>query len=82
MVKEVIRSENFLNKLKKLDKSYFERVEKLIIKIIRNPEIGKPMRFSRKGTREVYISPFRLSYTYDEFNDILYFLDIYHKKKQ
>ena len=79
MIKEVIRTESFLRRLKKLDKSYFKRMEKLIIKIIQNPEIGKPMRFDRKGTREVHVNPFRISYAYDKESDVLYFLDIYHK---
>jgi len=82
MVKEVIRTENFLTQLKKIDKSLFDRIEKLILKIIKNPEIGKPMRFDRKGTREVYVAPFRLSYAYDRNKDILFFLDVYHKDKQ
>ena len=82
MVNEVIRTEKFLGKISKLDKSYINRVEKLIIKIIKNPEIGKPMRFDRKGTREVYIGSFRLSYFYDKEKDILYFLNIYHKDEQ
>ena len=82
MAKEVIRTERFLKQLKKLDKSYLDRVEKLVIKIIQNPEIGKPMRFDRKGTREVYVNPFRLSYAYDRNRDILFFLDVYHKDEQ
>ncbi len=82
MVKEVIRAPNFIRQLKKLDKSYLERIEKLIIKIVNNSEIGKTMRFDRKGTREVYVAPFRLSYAYDKEKDILYFLDIYHKDEQ
>ncbi len=82
MVKGVVRSENFLRQLKKIDKSYLNRIEKLIIKIINNPEIGKPMRFNRKGTREIYLSSFRLSYAYNKTQDILYLLDIYHKNKQ
>ena len=82
MVKEVIRTENFLKQLRKMDKSLLDRVEKLIIKIIQDPEIGKPMRFDRKGTREVYIKPFRLSYIYDKSRDILLFLHIYHKNEQ
>jgi len=36
MVKEVIRTESFIRRLKKLDKSVLERVEKLIIKILGN----------------------------------------------
>jgi len=51
----------------------------LIKKIIDNPEVSKPMRFGRKGTKEVYLPPFRLSYSYDKEQDILYLLDIYHK---
>lgn len=51
-----------------------------IEKIRENPETGKPMRFSRKGTRELYISPYRLSYTIKE--GIIYILDLYHKDNQ
>ncbi|MEK6890220.1 MAG: type II toxin-antitoxin system RelE/ParE family toxin [Nanoarchaeota archaeon] len=82
MVKEIIRTESFINRLKKIDRSYLDRVEKLVIKIISNPEIGKPMKFDRKETREVYVSPFRLVYFYDKNSDILYFLDFYHKDEQ
>ena len=40
------------------------KIEKQIEKIIQNPEIGKPMKYNRKGTREVYVNPFILSYSY------------------
>ena len=43
------------------DKNLRIRIFKQISKIIKDPEIGKPMRNTRKGTREVYIKPFRLS---------------------
>ena len=66
----------------KLDKSYLERVEKIISKIIQNPDIGKPMQNNRKGTREVYISPFRLSYSYNLNEKVLTLLDFYHKDEQ
>ena len=59
-----------------------ERIEKILLKIRDNPEIGKPMRFGRKGTREVYIGSFRLSYSYDKNSDVVFVLDIYHKDKQ
>lgn len=59
-----------------------ERLKAQIVKIVNNPEIGKPMRFSRKQTREVYIPPFRLSYLYDKRRDMLVFLFLYHKDEQ
>ncbi|MBI2632362.1 type II toxin-antitoxin system RelE/ParE family toxin [Candidatus Pacearchaeota archaeon] len=82
MVKEIIRAPRFIQQIKKIDGSLIERVQKLIIKIINDPEIGKPMRFDRKGTREVYIQPFRLSYSFDKEKDVIYLLEIYHKDEQ
>jgi len=82
MVKEVIKAPRFIREIKRIDKSYLERVEKLIIKIIENPEIGKPMRYARKGTREVYVSPFRLSYAYIPDENKIIILNLYHKDKQ
>lgn len=82
MVKEVIRSPKFIQQIKKIDGSLIGRVQKLITKIINEPEIGKPMRFDRKGTREVYVLPFRLSYSDDKKQDILYLLEVYHKDEQ
>lgn len=82
MVKEVIRAPRFIQQVKKMDGSLIDRVQKLIKKIIDDPENGKPMRFDRKGTREVYLPPFRLSYVYDKNTDILYLLEIYHKDEQ
>jgi len=59
-----------------------EKVKKQIAKIISLPESGKPMRFSRKGTREVYVPPFRLSYEYKKEINTIIFLDLYHKDEQ
>ena len=59
-----------------------EKIIKQFSKIKENPEIGKPMRNVRKGTREVYIHPFRLSYAYLKHEDKIVFLDIYHKDQQ
>lgn len=57
-----------------------EKTIKQISKIRDNPEIGKPMRYDRKGTRELYISPFRLSYKIE--GGIIYILALYHKDLQ
>ena len=59
-----------------------EKIIKQIQKIKVNPEIGKPMKYVRKGTRELYIQPFRLSYAYIKEEDKVYILDLYHKDKQ
>ena len=67
-------------RLKIKDESMKQKIKKIIFKIKQNPEIGKPMRYSRKSTREVYIKPFRLSYQIKEDN--VYFLDLYHKDFQ
>ncbi|MDO8623027.1 MAG: type II toxin-antitoxin system RelE/ParE family toxin [archaeon] len=74
---------NFLKTISKIkDNSIREQIKKQIIKITENPEIGKPMRYDRKGTREVYVQPFRLSYVYLHEEEKIIFLEIYHKKKQ
>ena len=59
-----------------------ERVKHQILRIIEDPDTGKPMRYARKDTREVYIPPFRLSYFYDKKQDTLVFLALYHKDEQ
>ena len=58
------------------------KIKKQIKKISENPEIGKPMRHIRKGTRELYIKPFRLSYIYFAEKNLVYVSDLYHKKRQ
>ncbi len=64
------------------DNNLKEKIIKQIQKLKENPEIGKPMRYSRKGTRELYVSPFRLSYAYIKNEDKIVLLDLYHKDEQ
>ncbi len=64
------------------DNNLKERLIKQIEKIKVNPEIGKPMMYDRKGTRELYVAPFRLSYTYIKHEDRVIILDLYHKDEQ
>lgn len=59
-----------------------EKILKQIEKMKINPEVGKPMKFGRKGTRELYVKPFRLSYEYFKLENQIHILDFYHKKKQ
>ena len=73
----------FIKKFSKIkDKNLRDSMIKQIEKIILNPEIGKPMKYQRKGTRELYIKPHRLVYVYMKIDDVIIFLDIYHKDKQ
>lgn len=81
MVK-VIFADRFERGLKKLDEFIKGKIRKQINKIIENPKIGKPMRYNRKDTREVYVAPFRLSYSYSKREDIVTFLEVYHKDEQ
>jgi len=66
------------------DQEMQKSVKNKIKKIIEDPEIGKPMRNVRKGTREVYIGggSFRISYNYYKSQDLIEFLSFYHKDEQ
>ena len=78
---EVIFDPIFKKNFKKIkDNSTKERIIKQISKIRDNPEIGKPMRYERKGSKELYIPPFRLSYKIE--GNIVYVLALYHKDFQ
>jgi mRNA-degrading endonuclease RelE of RelBE toxin-antitoxin system len=81
-VAEIKESDNFKQIFRKLDGSVRIKVKKLILKVIENPEVGKPMMHNRKGTREVYVKPFRLSYAYLPGENTIIFLDLYHKDEQ
>jgi len=72
--------EKIFSKLK--NSAIKEKLVKQFAKIRDNPEIGKPMKYGRKGTREVYIAPLRVSYTYLKEEDKIVFLDLYHKDEQ
>ena len=55
--------DDFLKAVEKIrDNRFKEKIKKQTAKIISNPEIGKPMMYNRKGTREVYVPSNRLSY--------------------
>lgn len=80
---EIKHAPNFLKKIERVrDQGVKERIKKQVAKIVESPEIGKPMMYSRKGTREVYVQPFRLSYAYLKRENKIIFLDLYHKNEQ
>ena len=78
---DVIFDPSFQKEFQKIkDKILKERIMKQIFKIKENPEIGKPMKYTRRGTRELYIPPFRLSYSVE--GNTVYVLEVYHKAEQ
>ena len=75
--------DNFREIFSKIKDNFMKgRIVKQFEKIKQNPEIGKPMRFDRKGTRELYIGSFRLSYAYIKEEDKVIILKLYHKDEQ
>jgi len=80
---DIDHSPEFLKKIEKIKNNTIkEKIKKQIAKIIEFPEIGKPMRYLRKGTRELHIRPFRISYAFLKHENKIVFLDLYHKDEQ
>jgi addiction module RelE/StbE family toxin len=74
---------DFLKTISKIrDEPSKEKIKKQVKKITDDPEIGKPMMYERKGTRELYIKPYRIAYAYSKEEDKITFLEIYHKDEQ
>ena len=70
----------FRKEMKKADEQTRMRVLKQIAKIAQQPDVGKPMRYNRKGTREVYVPPYRLSYIHEA--GMIKVIALYHKDEQ
>jgi len=79
---KVTYEDNFIKYFKKIkDKTLKDNILKQLRKIINNPEIGKPLKYSRKLTREIYIPPLRLYYSYNKDVNTLTIIEISHKRK-
>jgi mRNA-degrading endonuclease RelE of RelBE toxin-antitoxin system len=80
MVRNVVFTNSFERAIKKLkDASLKERVKKQIAEIVERPEIGKPLRFQKKGERTVRVPPFRIIYSWE--GDTVYLLDFDKRDK-
>ena len=76
-------SSNFERLFKKIkNENIKSKLKKQIKKVLDNPEIGKPMKYSRKRTRELYLKPYRISYLFIQEENKIIFLDLYHKDIQ
>ena len=71
-------SRAFIKAVKHLGSVDRERLEKQIKKIISEPAIGKPLKYTR-GERTLYVKPFRLVYAVCQDEIIL--LKFEHRKR-
>ena len=71
-------SNAFKKDIKRLNQFEMEKIEKQIKKIIKNPNVGKPLKYKR-GERTIYVKPFRLIYAIRGEEIIL--LKFNHRKK-
>ncbi len=78
VIKKVTRSPKFIKDIKRLDDLSLKKIEKQIMKILENPEVGKPLKY-KKSERSLYIKPFRLVYSLRGEELILLKFD--HRKK-
>ncbi|QRF76482.1 addiction module toxin component, YafQ family [Thermoplasmatales archaeon] len=79
-INEIVYTSKFEHDVKKVkDKSFKEKIQKQIIKILENPEIGKPLRYALKGERTVRVSPYRIIYAVQRNKLIL--LRFEHRKE-
>ena len=80
MVMTAVFTDAFERSVKKIkDASIKERVKDQVKEIISRPDIGKPLRFQRKGERSVRVPPFRIIYAVE--GNTVYFLDFDKRDK-
>lgn len=77
MIAKITRSPLFIRETKKLDKTLLDKLKKQVVKIIKNPQVGKPLKYKR-NERTIYIKPFRLIYAI--IKDELILLKFEHRK--
>ena len=63
MIDEIVYTSEFEHEVKKLkDRKIKEKLGKHIRKLVEDPELGKPLRYTLKGERTIRIPPYRLIY--------------------
>ena len=83
--KEIVRItystdfEKALKQLIKQDRKTFEQLENQIEKILREPQIGKPLRYTLKNRRRLHVGSFVLVYEFHR--NELRFIDFDHHDK-
>lgn len=81
-IKSIVHSAPFevaLKRLKKKDSELFKQVNNQILKIIREPNVGKPLRYSLKNRRRLHVGSFIIVYEF--LGGELRFIDFDHHDK-
>ncbi|NQV09009.1 type II toxin-antitoxin system RelE/ParE family toxin [Candidatus Woesearchaeota archaeon] len=75
---EIIPSSQFKKSVKHLDAEQRNKLEKIIKKILKEPYVGKPLKYLR-GERSLRIKPFRIVYAFRKDISTLYLLKFKHR---
>lgn len=81
-VSKIIYSSEFeraIRKIRRQDSNTFARLENQINKVVREPNIGKPLRYTLKNRRRLHVGSFVL--IYEIHNGELRFIDFDHHDK-
>ena len=72
-------SEKFKNQIKKIkDEAVMDRVKKEFKALLKDPTLGKPLRYSLKGFRSIRIGKYRLIYALE--GDVIRVYSFEHRK--
>ena len=80
MERRITLSTTFSKQIRHVDKKLKILLKKQILKIIKNPEVGKPLKYMR-GERSLYLKPFRIVYSYIKDKNEIVLLKVDHRKK-
>lgn len=80
-IKKVVFSRDFEHAFHshRNDKNFIGRIEGQVEKLLREPTLGKPLRYSLKNRRRVHVGSFVVVYEF--YNGELRFLDFDHHDK-
>ncbi|MFH1917317.1 MAG: type II toxin-antitoxin system RelE/ParE family toxin [Nanoarchaeota archaeon] len=74
----IISSSRFKKAVKHLDSGQRDKLERVILKILQEPDIGKPLKYGR-GERALRMKPFRIIYSFRKDIETLYLLKFDHR---
>jgi mRNA-degrading endonuclease RelE of RelBE toxin-antitoxin system len=78
--RKITLSSTFYKQVKRLDHKLKVLLKKQILKIIENPQVGKPLKYLR-GERVLYLKPFRIVYSYVGNKNEIILLKFDHRKR-